>query len=142
MRRQPKRTSRRIDTAIENRHLSLALAALFVSTGWGSAALAQGPAYPTVKLNNLYTIGYYLAHMPNPTPWAPAWSPDGKSLAVSMFGSIWKVDVATGTATELTHDANYHSAPNWSPDRKWIIYTSEEEGIKIQLEILNVETGQ
>jgi dipeptidyl aminopeptidase/acylaminoacyl peptidase len=117
--------------------------ALFSSALWQcSPGLAQGPAYPTVKLNNLDTIGYYLAHMPNPTPWAPAWSPDGRSIVVSMFGSIWMVDVASGAATELTHDANYHSAPNWSPDGKWIIYTSEEEGLKIQLAILNVETGQ
>jgi hypothetical protein len=107
-----------------------------------SVAVAQGPEYPTLKLNNNYISSYYLAHMPNPTPWAPAWSPDGKSIAVSMFGSIWNVDVDTGVAAELTHDANYHSAPNWSPDGKWIIYTSEEAGLRIQLEILNVHTGK
>ena len=103
---------------------------------------AQGGEYSTLKLRSNYMSSYYLAHMPNPTPWAPAWSPDGKWIAVSMFGSIWKVEVATGVAIELTHNAKYHSNPDWSPDGKWIIYTADDDARSIQLEILNVETGR
>ena len=103
---------------------------------------AQGGEYATLKLRSNYMSSYYLAHMPNPTPWAPAWSPDGKWIAVSMFGSIWKVEVATGVAVEMTNDAKYHSNPAWSPDGKWIIYSADDDARNIQLAIVNVDTGR
>ena len=103
---------------------------------------AQGGEYPNLKLRSNYLSSYYLAHMPNPTPWAPSWSPDGKWIAVSMHGSIWKVDPETGRAIELTHGAKYHSAPDWSSDGKWIIYSADDDCLSIQLEVLNVETGR
>jgi hypothetical protein len=58
-----------------------------------------------------------------------------------MSGSIWKVDPASGRATELTYDAKYHSLPDVSPDGKWIVYTADDGGDGIQLEIVNLETG-
>jgi len=89
-----------------------------------------------------YMFNYYMPPAPSSTPWAPAWSPDGKSLAVSMQGSIWKIDPASGVATELTSNGRYHSSPAWSPDGKWIVYTAEDDGRDFQLEILNVATGE
>ena len=85
---------------------------------------------------------YYLPPAPSSTPWAPAWSPDGKWIAVAMSGSIWKVDPASGVAHELTYDAKYHSMPDWSPDGNWIIYTADDGGKTIQLDIVNVATGE
>src|SRR5262249_57768433 len=76
------------------------------------------------------------------TPWAPAWSPDGKWIAVAMYGSIWKVDPDSGTAFELSYNRKYHSSPTWSPDGKWIVYTADDDGSTIQLEIVNVQTGE
>tara|TARA_B100001123_G_scaffold443341_1_gene589212 strand:- start:7109 stop:9448 length:2340 start_codon:yes stop_codon:yes gene_type:complete len=58
-----------------------------------------------------------------------------------MGGSIWSIDPATGVATELTRGTKYHSSPTWSPDGRWIIYTADDGGNTIQLEILNVESG-
>lgn len=87
-------------------------------------------------------FNYYFPPAPSSTPWAPAWSPDGKFIAVAMHGSIWKVDPATGSAVELTYNRKYHSSPAWSPDGKWIAYTADDDGKSIQLEILNVSTGE
>jgi TolB protein len=87
-------------------------------------------------------FNYYLPPAPTTTPWAPAWSPDGKWLAVSMYGSIWKVDPKTGASEELTHNRKYHSLPSWSADGKWIIYSADDNGRSIQLEIVNVQTGE
>ena len=50
-------------------------------------------------------------------------------------------DAATGDATQLTYDKNYHSSPGWSPDGKWLLYTSDDNNRKIQLQILNVASG-
>jgi WD40 repeat protein len=105
-------------------------------------AAGQGSEYPSLKFRSNYMSSYYLAHAPNSSPWSPAWSPDGKSIAVSMHGSIWRVDPETGVAVELTHNEKYHSAPDWSPDGKWIIYTAEDDQTSIQLEIVNVESGR
>jgi TolB protein len=106
--------------------------------------LAQdgGRTYPNARTGGNYMYNYYFGPAPSSTPWAPAWSPDGKWIAVAMSGSIWKVDLSSGVAHELTHNLKYHSMPHWSPDGKWIIYTADDGGRTIQLEILNVETGE
>jgi TolB protein len=85
---------------------------------------------------------YYFPPAPSSTPWAPAWSPDGKSIAVAMSGSIWKVDPASGVAHEVTYDGKYHSMPAWSPDGNWIVYTADDGGKTLQLAIVNVATGE
>ena len=75
------------------------------------------------------------------TPWRPAWSPDGKTLAFAMSGSIWKIGTGETTAYELTANRTYDSSPAWSPDGHWIAYTAEgERGINLML--LRVETGE
>src|SRR5262249_34101180 len=111
-----------------------------------AAVLGQQPAslYPAAREGGggNYMFNYYIPPAPSSTPWAPAWSPDGKSIAVSMQGSIWRIDLSTGVATELTSNARYHSSPTWSADGRWIVYTAENDGKDIQLEILNVSTGE
>ncbi len=99
-------------------------------------------AYPQAKHGGNYMHNFYFPPAPSSTPWAPSWAPDGKSIAVAMSGSIWKVDLGTGATLELTYGPTYHSLPDWSPDGKWIVYTADDGGKSIQLEILNVTTGE
>jgi TolB protein len=112
---------------------------------WLSAASvlwAQARFYPAARMGGDYMHNYYLPPAPSSTPWAPSWSPDGKSIAVSMQGSIWKIDPATGAATELTAGRTYDSSPEWSPDGKWIVYTADEDHRRIQLRMLNTSSGE
>jgi len=85
---------------------------------------------------------FYFPPAPSSTPWGPDWSPDGKWIAVGMSGSIWKVEPESGRAWELTGNGKYHALPDVSPDGKWILYTADDGGRTIQLEILNLETGK
>ena len=98
--------------------------------------------YPWARHGGNYMYNYYFPPAPSSTPWAPAWSPDGTAIAVGMGGSIWSIDPSTGVATELSRAAKYHSSPTWSPDGRWIIYTADDGGNTIQLEILDVGSGE
>lgn len=97
--------------------------------------------YSPARHGGNYMHNFYFPPSPSSTPWWPSWSPDGRSLAVAMSGSIWKVDVESGEATELTHGATYHSSPEWSPDGRWMIYTTDD-GNTIQLEMLDTASGE
>lgn len=103
---------------------------------------AQESEYSASKHGGTYMFNYYLPQVPTATPWSPAWSPDGKWIAVSMYGSIWKVDPRTGTAFELSYNRKYHSSPTWSPDGKWIVYSADDDGRSIQMEAVNTDTGE
>ena len=116
---------------------------LFIAVSFLSVELtAQARFYPAARSGGNYMHNFYFPPSPSATPWAPDWSPDGEWIAVSMQGSIWKVDPNTGGAYELTYNEAYHSSPDWSPDGQWIIYTADYEHQRIQLEILNTQTGE
>ncbi len=51
-------------------------------------------------------------------PQSPAWSPDGKWLAFSMRGDIWKMPAEGGEAVAITSGPFYYFEPAWSPDGK------------------------
>ncbi|HZT33307.1 MAG TPA: CehA/McbA family metallohydrolase [Bryobacteraceae bacterium] len=115
---------------------------LILAGGLCAILAAQEGRYPASRHGSSYMWNYYFPPSPSTTPWAPAWSPDGKWIAVGMYGSIWKVDPKSGDATELTYSRKYHSSPAFSPDGKWLVYTADDDGKDIQLEILNVATGE
>ena len=75
---------------------------------------AQGAGtYPAAKQGGNYMHNYYLAPAPSSTPWAPAWSPDGSTIAVAMSGSIW-------TSTALGPRARAHLQPQVPLDARLV----------------------
>jgi Tol biopolymer transport system component len=54
---------------------------------------------------------------------APAWSPDGKLLAVEMKGGVWTVK-PDGTDPQLVREDA--SAPSWSASGEWIYFVRSE----------------
>jgi Tol biopolymer transport system component len=71
---------------------------------------------------------YYFREMYLPQlttgPSAVAWSADSKSLVYSMAGSLWRQNLESTKAEQLTWGAGYDYQPDCSPDGKWIIYSS------------------
>jgi Tol biopolymer transport system component len=63
---------------------------------------------------------------------SPAYSPDGGKIAFAGFvGSqddIFLYDINSGDTTNVTKDAYFDGAPVFSPDGKWIVYSSIVDG--------------
>jgi serine/threonine-protein kinase len=78
------------------------------------------------------------------SPFSPAWSPDGRSVAVAagnslfIFGTgyfgnvgssgIWLVHVDGTTPTPITTDSSLNAAPQWSPDGRELYWISDRDG--------------
>src|SRR6476619_7588318 len=55
-------------------------------------------------------------------------SPDGRTLAIDMQGSIWTLPSTGGSATRITDVFNDARQPAWSPDGRWIAYFAYRDG--------------
>ncbi len=108
-----------------------------------SSVLGQGSPYPNARTGGNYMHNYYLPPAPSSTPWAPAWSPDGRWIAVAMSGSIWKVDPASGVAHENhLRRRNTTRCPSGRPTGTGSSTRPTMAERRMQLGIVNVATGE
>ena len=54
----------------------------------------------------------------------PAPSPDGQKISFSYYGDIWITDISGGKAERLTVSSGYDGRSYWSPDGKWIAFST------------------
>jgi Tol biopolymer transport system component len=84
-------------------------------------------------------------------PQWPAWSPDGKRLAIQAgnysrerpaenTAHIWVIDLATGAKTKLAAHARPYldETPSWLPDGKRIAFQSDRTG-RMEVWIMNAD---
>jgi TolB protein len=69
---------------------------------------------------------YYFREMYLPQvttgPSALAWAPDSKSLVYSMAGSLWRQELGSTRAEQLTAGPGYDYQPDWSADGRWVVF--------------------
>ena len=92
----------------------------------------------TILLIVLVVLAAALEAAPSPTPievtvsegtsMAVAVSPDGRTLAIDLQGSIWTLPATGGVATRLTDPFNDARQPTWSPDGQWITFFAYRDG--------------
>jgi TolB protein len=75
---------------------------------------------------------------------APAWSPDGERLAITLSRSgnpeIYIMELDTGALTQLTDHYGIDTEPRWLPDGESLVFTSNRAGGP-QIYRMNTETG-
>jgi TolB protein len=64
---------------------------------------------------------------------APAWSPDGHELALTLSGvsghpQIYVLDLRTQRLTRITHAPAINTEADWAPDGRFIYFTSDRAG--------------
>src|SRR5690606_33565298 len=55
-------------------------------------------------------------------------SPDGRTIAFSYQGDLWRVPSRGGQATLLTISEAYERSPVWSHDGQWLAFASDRHG--------------
>ncbi len=99
---------------------------------------------PVLKQIDLPHPYYYREmYLPQLTtgPSAAAWLADSRALVYSMAGSLWKQNLNSGRAEQLTAGPGYDYQPDCSPDGRWVVYVSYQKDA-MELRALNLATRQ
>lgn len=118
------------------------LCRMILLAGFMLSALSHAERLPVLKQIDL-PHPYYFREMYLPQltggPSSLAWSPDSRELIYSMAGSLWRQTIGAGVAQQLTAAA-YDYQPDWSPDGRWVIYSSYRNDA-VELWILELASG-
>ncbi len=90
--------------------------------------------------HNYYFRELYLPQLIS-GPSSVAWMPDGKNLIYSMAGSLWRQDVESDEAIQLTDGEGYDYQPDVSSDGKKIIFV-RYNGVSDELMLLDLASKQ
>src|SRR6185503_16911816 len=89
--------------------------------------------------HNYYYREMYLPQVTS-GPSGADWSPDGRSLVLSMRGSLYIHDLDKHETRQVTDGPGYDYQPDWSPDGRFIVYASYRDDA-VDLFLHEVATG-
>ena len=90
---------------------------------------------------------YYFREMYLPQlttgPSAAAWSPDSQSLVYSMAGSLWRQELGSTKAEQLTAGPGYDYQPDWASngDQRWVVFARYDHDA-VELWSLDMRDGK
>jgi Tol biopolymer transport system component/imidazolonepropionase-like amidohydrolase len=71
---------------------------------------------------------------------SPAVSPDGASIAFAALGDLYVMPVG-GAPQNLSHDEALDTEPAWSPDGRWLAWSSDRAGDRLDLWVRDMASG-
>jgi len=99
---------------------------------------------PVLKQIDLPHRYYYREmYLPQLTtgPSAAAWASDSRTLIYSMAGTLWRQDLLSTGAVQLTAGSGYDYQPDCSHDGHWVVYATYDNDA-VELWVLNLESGE
>jgi len=115
-----------------------------VLMGMGLNSLpARAQRDPVLKQIDLPHRYYYREmYLPQLTtgPSAAAWTADSRALVYSMAGSLWRQEVKSERAEELTAGPGYDYQPDCSSDGRWVVYVKYDKDA-MELWVLDLQAA-
>lgn len=106
------------------------------------AAAQRKPVLPQIDEPHPYY--YRELYLPQLTsgPSSLSWAPDSQELVYSMAGTLWRQEVDSNEATQLTDGGSgYDFQPDWSPDGKSVVYACYQKDA-MELWLLDLASGK
>jgi len=118
------------------------LAALFLVTCVSCYAQRE-PVLKQIDLPHPYYFREMYLPQLTTGPSAAAWSPDSRSLVYSMAGSLWRQELRSAKAEQLTAGPGYDYQPDWSrnDDGRWVVFARYDHDA-IELWSLDMRDGR
>ena len=88
-------------------------------TAQGSAAKPDLPLVPTRSINLDTDEGSWISLDV---------SADGRTIVFDLLGDLYTLPITGGTATQLTRGMMYDAQPRFSPDGRFVVFTSDRDG--------------
>ncbi len=113
---------------------------MLVVAGLVFPALAQRE--PVLKqINEPHSYYYREMYLPQLTtgPSSVTWAGNSQTVIYSMGGSLWKQQLNSTIAEQLTAGPGYDYQPDCSPDGRWVVYSSYQKDA-IELWALDLQT--
>ena len=98
------------------------------------------PVLPQIDLPHPYYFREMYLPQLTSGPSSVCWSPDSKEVVYSMGGSLWRQKITETSATQLTDGDGYDYQPDWSPDGKFLVFTSYQKDA-LELWLLDLDSG-
>ncbi|MCJ7556174.1 MAG: CehA/McbA family metallohydrolase, partial [Gammaproteobacteria bacterium] len=89
--------------------------------------------------HNYYFREMFLPQLSN-GPSSVDWSTDGNTLVFSMNGNLWRQELGSTRAVQLTDSAGLDYQPDWSPDGKTVVF-ARYDGKAVELMSLSLIDG-
>jgi hypothetical protein len=99
---------------------------LALQPAWAEApnAAKREPVLGQIDLPEPYYFREMYLPQPTTGPSSASWMPDSHTLVFSMAGSLWRQEIGTDNAQQLTASPGYDYQPDCSPDGRWVVYVS------------------
>jgi hypothetical protein len=123
---------------LATQRLGLALIAILLPL---AAQAAREPVLKQIDLPHSYYWREMYIPQPTTGPSAAAFAPDGASVVYSMAGSLWRQEIGSEEAHEITHGPGYDLQPDWSRDGRWIVFVRYDKDA-MELWRYEIATGQ